>query len=224
MQEYWHTSVLFILSILLITAVWKWRHFNLFFRYMIFTMMLGVIAYILLWFMAFGNHDYYVIDILVWGLFILVAFMDYFKQKHPKWFKHKGLKILFTLFLVLNIAYAKNKIELRYGGWMNDLGNISVLNQMGGYIESLGVGKNDKVISIPDPSPNHSLYLINKKGWTDLYSWTDSKEKIEKLIHLGATHLIINDENVLKERPYLKEFTKQELGNKNGVFVYKLNL
>ena len=33
-----------------------------------------------------------------------------------------------------------------------------------------------------------------------------------------------NDENVLKERPYLKEFTKQELGNKNGVFVYKLNL
>ena len=80
------------------------------------------------------------------------------------------------------------------------------------------------MISIPDPSPNHSLYLINKKGWTDLYSWTDSKEKIEKLIHLGATHLIINDENVLKERPYLKEFTKQELGNKNGVFVYKLNL
>lgn len=224
MQEYWHTSVLFLLSILLITAVWKWTHFNLFFRYMIFTMMLGVIAYILLWFMAFGNHDYYVIDILVWGLFILVAFMDYFKQKHPKWFKHKGLKILSALFLVLNIAYAKNKIELRYGGWMNDLGNISVLNQMGGYIESLGVRKNDKVISIPDPSPNHSLYLINRKGWTDLYGWTDSKEKIEKLIHLGATHLIINDENVLKERPYLKEFTQQELGNKSGVFVYKLNL
>ena len=141
LQEYWHISVVYIVGLLLVIALWKSRHFNAFFSYMVITMTIGVVAYVLLWFMAFGNHDYYIIDILVWCLFILVAFLDYVRKNHTRWFHSVGLKLLFLSLLLININYANKRTQSRYTGWMNNMGNITALNGMESYLGEIGVGK-----------------------------------------------------------------------------------
>ena len=140
-------------------------------------------------------------------------------------FQSNILKVVCSLFLFYNIHYAHDKITERYlsYSWMNNLGNKTELWAVKKDLASLGVDKNDKVISIPDPSPNHTLYTINRNGWTDLYKNVSSLDQIRELIKLGAKYLIVNDTTIFQNRIYLKEFSRDIIYDKNGVQIFDLS-
>ena len=221
-KEYFHSSVLWLNAVILFFILWKVKQVKVFYSYMIYSMLIGVLCYGLLWFLAFGYHDYYIIEVLVPFLFILIAFMDYMRRYHYRWFNSFLLKIVFMVFLVNNINYAKKQTKARYNGWMNYMGNVTALSGMEPFLEELGIDRSAKVISVPDSTPNHSLYLINRKGWTDLYDWTKSEAGIRELIAKGGRYLIVNDAGILADRPYMELFTKDKIAEKNGVHIYRL--
>ena len=215
------------------------RFLNLF----IVITLLGVLLYIILWFNALNGHDYYVINLLILPLAILIFIIINFKQNRPQILNSKRIKWLASLFLVFNIVYAANNIHYRYAGilgrnsflgklFMNEF-ERGLLNYFGHtnpyenlpemvkYNRSLGIIENDLIIYMPDESINISLYLLKQKGWTS-YGGTGSYEEIfDKVKNKNAKYLFIGDDKTL-EIDYILPFLREKIGEFKGVKIYDL--
>ncbi len=184
-------------------------------------MFAGSLLFCILWFYAFGNHDYYIIGLLIFPVFILFSVGDLLVKNHPRIMKSVITKVVFSLFLLSNVYYAGQRLQWRYTGWINDYPENKDLYTVTPYLRSLGINAEEKVISLPDPTPCYSLYLMNQKGWTEHYRNNTDSLKIEQSIALGAKYLILNGEEVT-QRPYLQYFTQNMLGQFGTVSIYSL--
>jgi hypothetical protein len=93
------------------------------------------------------------------------------------------------------------------------------------YIRSLGIKFDDKVISIPDESPNITLTLLQQKGFTDYHYWNNYEgiKRTERKIELGAKYLIVQgDENLLRND--VAPFISNQIGEYNGIKIYRLKI
>ena len=72
------------------------------------------------------------------------------------------------------------------------------------YLRELGKEREDMVISIPDGSPNISLYMMNQKGVSGYgAAHVKDAERIWYYVERGMDYLIINDPWILNKE-YLK--------------------
>ena len=181
--------------------------------------------YLLLWFFAIRNHDYYVINLLILPIFIFITFIVYLKQYHSKIFKSVYLKIIFLLFLTYNISYCSTQINDRYrGGWKDNWGkakHLEAFQTITPYLRSLGIQRSDKVVSIPDYSFNISLYLMDQKGWTSFGDDNNDSTMIAQKIQLRAKYLFISDAGLYKKE-YIKLFVKNKIGKHKNVDIYDI--
>lgn len=155
----------------------------------------GSIMYGLLFYRQFGPHDYYMI------LFILpVAFLVLFSfstiQKLLQQYTQLATPILIIGLLSLNVLsyiYAAKKIAMHKS---KDPSSVLFKHPdlVSGKLEQFGIPKNGIVYSFPDCSPNGSLYLLQRKGYTDWHSCdsTDVPNNLKQLIPKGAEYLIIH--------------------------------
>lgn len=213
-----------------------------FFLFGTYLLIIGGILYIFAWFQAFDVHDYYYIDLLIIIIFIYLTFLIFLKNNFEQFLKSFVLKILFLIFLVFNIIYCHDMLELRYFPkkdkqyiveGIQDIGlykwydwnyenTIKACETITPYLRSIGIHRNDKVLSIPDQSLNISLYLMDQKGFTD-HDFNDLKgaDRIKKIISLGAKYLIINNKNLLSE-DYMSPFLIKKIGEYKNVLIYDL--
>ncbi|MDP2188394.1 MAG: hypothetical protein Q8J69_06895 [Sphingobacteriaceae bacterium] len=89
-----------------------------------------------------------------------------------------------------------------------------------GEFERLGVTKDTKVVSIPDDSFNISLFLMDRKGWTN-FIWIDGEEKMNKVLANGAAFLVIADESWL-EKDFMQPYLQEPLGKFEHLHLFRL--
>jgi hypothetical protein len=90
-----------------------------------------------------------------------------------------------------------------------------------GEFERLGVTKNTKVVSIPDDSFNISLFLMDRKGWTNFIG-IDGEEKMNKVLTNGAAFMVIADETWL-EKDFMQPYLREPLGTFEHLHLFKLS-
>jgi len=115
--------------------------------------------------------------------------------------------------------------EMKYWDWHHWWYNnhIKAFETITPYIRSLGIKRTDKVISIPDQSPNITLYLMDQKGWTNLdCSPLIGRNRIIEKIEKGARYLFINDSKIYKEE-YIQPFIKSKIGTYKNIDIYDLS-
>ena len=218
-QYYNISAILFyILSGIFIFAFIK--KMNLFLSLLLFFVFIGVINFSMLWFYAFAQHDYYIISLLILPILILITFFEYLLRQYQRILNFVFSKILFTIFIVFNMFYAKAKLNDRYNGWENDFPINKALHAITPYLRQLGIQPTDKVITLPDPTTCYTLYLMNQPGWSGTNFFYDSLQ-IEKYIGLGANYLIINDEKLLL-KPGLQPFIQNQIGKYGSVLIFSL--
>ena len=86
-------------------------------------------------------------------------------------------------------------------------------------LESLGINLQDRVLSYPDPTPNGTLYLMNRKGMT--VSESSSNREVISAIE-QCDYAILADVQ-LADNPAYKEYFYRQLGTENGLTIYSLN-
>lgn len=204
---------------------------------------IGGIIYTLFWFQAFDVHDYYYIDLLIVAIFIPFVFLLFLKNHFDFVLQSRVVKIIYALFLFYNVLYCKTMLELRYfpvenkkyliiesqdiidsHKWLNWRypQNIEAFENIEPYLRIIGIKPDDIVVSIPDPSINITLYLMNQKGFTDFeYSGFAENEKINYFVKAGAKYLIINDKSLL-EQERMKPFLKKKIGAYRNVTIFDL--
>ena len=70
---------------------------------------------------------------------------------------------------------------------------FSNLKQVQTEMRAYGIRREDRIISVPDPSPNITLSLLDQKGFTNLYDENmTGDERIEFYVQKGASYLVCN--------------------------------
>ena len=200
---------------------------------------LGGSIYSVLWLPILRNHDYYFTAILILFIGILVPFTWFLKATYPSLFKDNRIKSLLSVFLIFNFLYCLSVVKvmtsrqhpyMKYHHpflmhnltWANNRNIIDKRNEkMRPYLRQLGIAKEDKVITLPDYTPNVSLYFMGQKGWSDFFAISTSQD-IDELIDRGAKYLIVTSDEVL-EQEFLKPFLSNQIGSFDGIRIFKLS-
>lgn len=177
------------------------------------------IAFILLFFLAFYHHDYYWINTAVFTAFTMFCLVSLLEKLDIAYSKSIAATVLF-LFLLINLKHARHIIHERYFGNLREGVIPETYHNLQPYLRSIGIQKTDKIISIPDRSPNISLYFLQQKGWSECY--TNEDRNIKHFIEKGAKYLIVNKE-IDRKPEWYAPYLNQQIGAFEGFKIYKLD-
>jgi hypothetical protein len=201
-------------------------------------------CYILLFFTHFEDHDYYQIDLLIFPLSVLVTFAHFLYLNYTNLFNSKRAKIIVSIIVFCSIIYCSsytrikyntNDVFARYAFFIdfrtkakyeaeqaNEKINFRSCETVTSYLRTLGIDRTDKVISLPDFSPDISLYLMDQKGYTN-YCLGEKVDKLTPEIfrNLNSKYLIVLQKAWL-EKESLKPYLKFKIGEYNNISIFDL--
>ena len=221
LPDYGHWSL--HLSVLSAVVFIGWRLRNKRYRLFLGWLFLGVGAIALLFFRQLHHHDYYYVDLYV----LPVAVLLFGLMAIPKrWRSHWLFRLLLVGLIVLNAYHARQIIAFRsapgskYMGRFNyDLHDRIPLQV---FLDSIGIERNARIISLPDDSPNNTLYFLDRSGWTRFRAKPFTADTLQRRINMGAEYLIITRKEWLDEAA-VQPFLTKPLGDFRGsVFVFRL--
>lgn len=186
-------------------------------------MLFGSILFVILFYGFLMNHDYYIISLYITTIFSTITFLDLLLRNYTYIINSKIFKIAFVVLLGYSVHYADQKMRVRYRGWENEvyLSERRDIYFIKPYLDEIGIPKDARVISIPDPTPNLTLFLMNRQGWTNLIH-RDNAVLISLAIERGADYLIINDPRLLSDES-IKPYLYHKFAEFRNVAIYKLD-
>ncbi len=186
---------------------------------------LGSISYMAIWFAAFQDHDYYFVNLFIFPFFLVLTLFEVVTRELKTFKIFNFLVVLFVSFFLYQAYYTSIKQRDRYRGWMNEEHfNFSDIRVVAPLIDELGIEKNDRIVSIPDRTPNYTLYLLNRKGWTLLYNQSTDSASLKSCIDRGGKFLFVsNFPEQIEKRPYLKSFTSELIGVVNNLRIFRID-
>ncbi len=177
--------------------------------------LLGIVAYSVCWFRAYQDHDYYMINPFIAIIWMLLAACIIIDKAGIK-----ARKVFVSLFVFVFIVSAIHSRHVQWGRYHNPH-YISVNPDyftVEPYLRSIGISRQDRVVSLPDLSPNITLYLMNQQGWTE---FNDINNHQERTMQSGVKYLIISDTNYLHW-----DFCRKHLGDSvskyKSIYIYKI--
>lgn len=243
LPEFYHLGFLSIFILMLVFIIINMKKSNRYLVIFLFTLLIELIVFVLFWFQNLNVHDYYLLDFY---LIIPVLFLTFFKllqNIHLSVFNSTIVKSGLFVILILSFCFgiAKTRIkyfgnntfvtknflsekEHRYWEWLkwDYETRIESTETVTSYLRQIGLKRSDLVLSLPDVSPNITLYFMDQKGYTLLYNDDKTiKEVIDNAIDNKVKYLIITDEVLAKDSSF-SDFTKNKIGEYKNLSVFKL--
>jgi len=221
--SYYHQSMYWILALAFASIIIRLKKANNFMLFLTLFVLTGIIFYVIFFFKMLFQHDYYVTDLYIFVPILFLTSFYILKNHYPTWFRSIILRLGLVILILINIGFTRDRINERYSIWMNDnyLNHIHRFENISPYLRSIGIGPDDKVLCLPDPSPIITLYFMNQKGWTD-YSTNLDSTRISWKINSGADYLFIYIDS-LYSHPDIKPFLKDKIGEINDIGIYDIS-
>lgn len=222
--DYFRPEISAFIALVFFATLLFWKYANLTLQTLSTFLVLGLLAFCLLFFQLLKDHDYYMINLLIAVPVILVSFAWMMKYRIPRFYKFIVFRIVLVAILIHSVDFARRRIDGRYNpqSWQNKdyVDYKSKFRKLPDYFKTIGLEPNSVVISLPDPSVNVSLYMMNRRGWTN-YNIQNRPEIIQQKIDMGANYLIISDPQLL-DFPEIRPFLKNSVGEFEGIKIFKL--
>jgi len=220
-NEFFPVSIWYVTAGMWIFLLVTFRKRSFFLNYLLIIIPIGCLIYMLLWFKAFRDHDYYYIEFF--APFIL-SWIVFFKDiSGAKWFRKPVVYFLLVVIFILSANDLLPRFDDRFDHWMNKwyVHNMEAVGELEPLLRSSGIKEDDIVISIPDHTINASLYLMNQRGYTDYGSDFSDPDVFRERIGQGAKYLVVNDSSLLEDET-LKAFTGKQILKYKNVLVFEL--
>ncbi len=244
LPELFHYSVEVFLSIVLFLGFIFIGKQNKYLAIIWITILIELIVYLLLWFLNLDVHDYYLLEIIILVPPLLLSVAMALKDRYTKLFDLLFLRYFIAFILLVSIAYTSFSLRAKYRGvgdknianYILDKKDIAYWNwyhwhysntfkayeSITPYLRSIGINREDLVLSIKDQSPNISLYLMDQKGFSSLYQEDKSiKEQIDFYTKRGIKYIIVNDASLM-QGVELEEYKDNKIGEYKNIVIYKL--
>ncbi len=203
---------------------------------------LGTALFVLLWFVALDNHDYYFIVPMNTLVVLLVSTMNGLRARLPRPMSAPLVRAILVVFFAINALYAREDHVMRTRGPMSVdalqllLPHGQALEQHYSYMgywqyeplldirprmRAHGIRKDDKVIVLPDESIGVGPYLVGQRGENSVSLYIIDAPAVHRAIARGAAYLVLLE--VPEEwRPWIGPFLEHPLFEHRGVRVYDL--
>jgi len=168
LSDYTYIPTLILTILMGLAFVVKPSKSGLPFRAGMLLLTIGSIAYLLLFFEQFYHHDYYFIEL---SPFLIAAFMGgLYTLSRAELGDIVEIPILLTTVVILsmNVYHTSKVIDRRYTEDLQYHAHNDDYFDLEPKLDAAGITKTDLVIASADNSPNISLYLMNRKGFTRL--------------------------------------------------------
>jgi len=206
---FWHPASV----VLLMAAFYMLRHrkkLDAELRVLIASGMLLTILYILLFYQKMIGHEYYYVPFFIFILFALIGILKTYNFFHAEnVFTHTAL----FLFLLLNIYFCKSFVSQKLTDNLYN-GNMASV-EMQQFLTQHGVTEKSILLSLPDDSPNKTLSLLKRKGYTEFNDYP-------KVLRQQQADFLIVGNDKWKQRILLQPYLKDSIGNFHGITLYKL--
>jgi hypothetical protein len=184
-------------------------------------------VFILLWFYGLADHDYFLIGLYILPVIVVILFFKILVSLNIKKIFKTLIQCLVMLFLIWNIAYARERQHIRYYSWMNDFEEMKDVYDIAPYLDKIGIHQQDTLVFYPSPNIR-PLYLMNRRGWTindhdnlSLVQMMSCDTLIQEYIRKGAKYLITNDIHSAISREWLLPYTKDLVFKKGSIYIFK---
>lgn len=194
----------------------KFSSIHRFVKHLVWLNFLGTIVYSLLWFKAYYAHDYYMINPFMALLWIIIAICLAVEKSSPVVKKvFIGISLLAGLFAVKQVRHVQHA---RYHDSEFIFVNEAYFD-IESYVRWIGISRTEKVVSVPDISPNITLYYLNQPGWTEAF--TNENFNINYFAANGAKYLFVGDDKYLSD-PIYTQHMDSLIGTYWNVRVYRM--
>lgn len=212
------THYSWLLSLVILPLAWQKGNKSL--SLLVLFLLLGSIAYYLLWYLQFLVHDYYTILFYAVYLFALLGLLALLQQISPVLLESKVFKILALALLVLNGLHVKKDLAVRYreadlypaDQYLLDKGLVP-------FMRSIGIKESDYVAVTTDGSPQIMLCALQNPGFTEFMIGKFDAEKLRAVKEKGAKYLLIIDADTYKV--WMKDIGKP-IGSYKQATVYEI--
>lgn len=217
------TTAVFLFTLFFVIANRRFLPDFLFGIYLL--LLTGSLLFLLYFFVGFRNQSYYYINLMTLPVFTFIITLYILKVRYEKMYQSGIFKLMVTALLILNILHTSTELTKSFyqNGWRHSqLSSTLYEDEFRQFLDSK-VPFEDKVISIPDGTPNSTLYVLNRKGWSNYgfpNSAVDSVTMVD-FINKGAAYLITTAESE-SEAKILQPFKKSEVGVYKNVHIYSL--
>ncbi len=187
---------------------------------------IGLILFCCYFFRGFEEQGYYLVNLVILPLLTLQLASQIITELQ---FKQNTQRIIHgsLLILALLVTYdAKMASRVYYhNGWRHQKLTNSFYDQgLQASLLAKGITLQDKVISIPDYTPNASLVMLNRCGWSN-YGFSSGPDYDPKMftekINAGAKFLVISDSTLLTNNS-LKKYLTQPVGRFKEIYYFRL--
>jgi len=187
---------------------------------------IGFVGIVVFFFAPLGQHDYYVIDLLMLSVFIMLAFFTMMQKEDSQDVRINSilLRIAALVLLILSVSHTSEKMEGRYHGWHNNRHQTQFYGfaEIEPYLDSLGIDRSTKVISYDDPSINISLYLMNRQGWSGYATNMNDSTAIARRIEMGAEYVLHTGEIDTVLGSHWKHFILSKVGQFENISIKRI--
>lgn len=172
----------------------NWKSTNWLYKAIAWPTLAGSIAYFLLWFRMFREHDYYSICLLVVPAGLLVAGLPHWQARYGRKSVLTGLALCLVLGLWHEHRLMSKRLQLAFFP-PSDLTLPPDAFLSAAETDALGIPPEARFWCPQDPSPNTALYALNREGWT-AYNFgrritADTLERYQ--MQFGLSHLALRD-------------------------------
>lgn len=179
-------------------------------RILILSSFLLVTFYILFFYQKMIGHEYYYVPFFVFVLFGIIGLFKVYNIYHAE--NVFGHTFIF-LCLLVNINYCKNFVAEKltvplYNGYLSS-------NEMQLFLEKNGVHRDKNIISLPDDTPNKTLYQLKRKGYTEYNDY-------EFVLKNNKADFLLMAQNFDEQHQNIKPYLNDSIGVFNGFVLYKL--
>jgi len=225
-SHYFHLSIHILTIALLGWIIFTPKRHSKFIYLLSILSVIGTLLYILIWYYALADHDYYVINLVIVPIIAMVAGGIYLNKNRNYILRMWYFKTAVIALVVFNLSHAKQNLIERYEPTSKYMIHFNPVfydvEGVRGFLKENNIERTDRVISIPDGSPNSTLYYLNLQGWTELYNYPYDTKKVKTFAGFGAKYLIISDPKYL-DKPELKgAFVKPVANYKRQIFIFDI--
>ncbi|MEZ4771712.1 MAG: glycosyltransferase family 39 protein [Bacteroidia bacterium] len=185
---------------------------------------IGGFIYLSIFFQLIGGHEYYHLINMLAVASILIVSAYIFSNKHPNISQHWITRTLLIGFLLANVLYSREKMKEYYdpNNAYHREKTAFYEDDFRQYLSSIGLKEDQYIISIPDRSPNNTLYLLKKRGWSSFNNPKHYGEVMQKWTgNFGDIFLIVSDSTTLSDS-LLQPALYHKIGTYQEIQIYLL--
>jgi hypothetical protein len=243
LPEFYNCYIILFILLFFLTIIVFWKKANRYLLILTVCIFFEIVAFILLWYNNLSVHDYYLIDFYLFIPILFITVFTFLQQGLSKLIESTIFKICLLLVLIFSFCFGTAKTRIKYfdqntfvsrnfisndenkfWDWQkwNYKNNFKAFETIRPFIRKIGIKRDDLVLSIPDLSPNITLYFMDVKGYSSLYNEARPfKVQIEESIKKGVKYLIINDHSIYSDTS-ISPYLRNKIGTFENIDFYSL--